>query len=260
MLPDKYEHLPLALERLKHQRRGKPVIEGLLASWLIPLQAVSDRAEHYKNLSIFNATGSDLDIYGRLYGVPRNGRSDDEYRSAILGYIASTEPNASPEGIMEALRSYGQTTQVDLHEHFPCYTQVYMGEGFGVDMYTVLQQLKPVGTDIGLYIDDNGDSIVLEEESPSEYFFATNNDELLDVEYNVLQYKQLAVDNYEGLVGQSYNSMFAEELDTEWFPLAEQMDFGVMFETGYIVDELGDNIVDELDNKIIYVDYRFKPK
>lgn len=260
MLPEKPNHLEAGLSRLKHQRKGKKVIEGLISSYLIPVQDVSDGGEFLKNLSIMNATGEYLELYGRLYNVQRNQRTDSQYRSAILGYVASTQPDASPEGILEAIRSYGQTTQVDLHEHFPCYTQLYMGEGFDPDMYTVLKTLVPAATDVGLYIDNMGDSIVLAEETTEALLFSTQQDKLLDVEYLSGQYKNLAVDNFDGSLSGQSNSIFAEELDTTWFPLAEQMDFGVEYSTGRIIDEFDNYLVDELGNYIIYVDYRFKPK
>lgn len=260
MLPDKPENIAVGFSRLKYQRRGKRVIEGLLQSYLSPIQDISNEAEFYKNLSVMNATDGNLDLYGRLYGVPRNQRDDSNYRAAILGYIASTEPDASPEGIMEALRSYGQTDLVDLHEHFPCYTQAYMGEGFGADMYTVLKSLVSAGTDVGLYIDNRGDSIVLEEEDPVTQYFVTDEDKLLDLEVSPLNFNTLSLQTANGSTTESFNSTFAEELDTTWHPLAEQMDFGVEYQTGNIIDEFGNQIVDEYDNTIIYVDYRFKPR
>lgn len=260
MLPDKPEHLEEAFSRLKHQRRGKKVIEGLITSYIQPIQTISNDAEHYKNLSIVNATGEDLDLYGKLYGVPRSQRDDPTYRSAILGYIAATEPDASPEGILEALRSYGQTNLVNLHEHFPCYTQAYMGEGFGVDMYTVLKSLIAAGTDVGLYVDNKGDSITLEEEDPMAQYFVTDEDKLLDVEVSPLTYNTLSLESADGSITSFFNSQFAEELDTTWHPLAEQMDFGVEYQTGNIIDELGENIIDEYGNHIVYVDYRFKQR
>lgn len=254
------QHVSDGLSRLKHQRVGKKVIEGLLTSYLQPIQGIANQAEVYKNLSIRNATGEDLDLYGRLYNVTRDNRDDESYRSVILGYIAATQPDASPEGLMGSLRSYGQTEFVDLHEHFPCYTQMYMGEGFGFDMYTVLKTLCPVGTDIGLYVDDRGDSIVLSEDIPETFYFITDQDKFLDIEAPPENPRVLSLDRFNEVFSQQDNSVFAEELDTEWSPLAEQMDFGVSYTRGRIVDENNDFIVDEFGDNITYVEFQFNPK
>ena len=192
MLPDKEDHVEIGLSRLKQIRR-KPIIEGILKSFLVKIQDVEDTAEFYKNLSIFNATGYDLDRIGNLFNVPRLSRADEYYRPAILAYIASTLPNCSIEGIMEAVKAFGQTTYVDLWEHYPAHLEVYMGAGFSPDMYSVLKQMAPAGVSVCVLIDSEGDSLVLSEEAPENKVLVTHAGEGLDLEVEAGVFKTLAV-------------------------------------------------------------------
>lgn len=259
MLPDKEDHTVLAKERLRSQWQDKPIINSLLESYTEKIQDVEDTAEYLKQLSIFNSTGEDLNRIGRLYDVLRNGKSDQEYRADILGRISATEPDASPEGIMESCRAYGQTTQVDLHEHFPCFTQVYMGEGFDHDSYSILKNLIPAATIVSLYVDDRGDSIVFSEESPLDSILVNDSDEAFYLEQVEDGFKALVVSTADGSNFSFFNiDTFAEEGDLEWHPFAEELNIGVLFENGNIVDESFDNIVDENGDNITYTDFKFK--
>lgn len=259
MYPQTINHEEIALSRLKDQFRDKPVIEGLLKSYVQPMNEVEESLDFLRNISIFSAKGEDLDRIGRLYGVPRQFRDDDSYRQAILGYIASTEPDASPEGIVEALKAFGQTNLVRLHEHYPGYTQVWIGEGYNGDMYPILKTLCPAGTDIGLYIDDRGDSMMFDEEEFVDSILVGDDGRGFALEYAPLDFRALTVSTTEGDLeegGLDSLSVLAEEGDLTWVPMAELIDRVVYTDSGLIVDEFDDHIVDEFDDNLIYIDIR----
>lgn len=257
MLPEKRDLVSEGVARLKSQWTDKPVINGLLKSFLLEIQKLEDSTEFLKNLSINNSMGEDLDRIGRLWNVPRAGRGDEEYRAAILSFVSNIDPDISPEGIMEALRAYGQTDLVALHEHFPAFTQTYMGEGWIPDMYSVLLTLKPAGTGISLFVDDHGDSLTFIEEFVASRILVTHEGEGIVLDDSVSE-KLWAVDTFATDSEESLFSEFAEEDDVDFHPMAEEINREVVPFYGNIVDDGLNQIVDDEGNQIIYSSLKFK--
>lgn len=70
-------------------------------------------------LSIHRATGKGLDAFGELVKISRLGRSDDEYRLAILARRFSSGGSGTPTEIKRAIRNIAVNTSVKLIDHFP---------------------------------------------------------------------------------------------------------------------------------------------
>lgn len=258
MLPEKRDLIGDGLDRLKTQWRDKPVIEGLLISFLREIQSLEDTADFLKNLSINNSTGDDLDRIGRLWNVARVGMSDEEYRIAILAYVSSIDPDISPEGIMEALRAFGQTDQVQLHEHFPAFTQTYMGEGFVTDMYTTLRTLVPAATGTSMFIDDNGDSLVFIEEARGSRILVTDEEKGILLDVDEFTETLWGVTTFIGEENSEYFSEFAEEGDIEFHPLAEELNRGIGEVLGVVLTDDDEEVVDDQGNPVLYRSLVFK--
>lgn len=259
MLPEKKDLVEYGKGLLKSQWKDKKGVTGLLESYIHPLQEVEDTAEYYKNLSIYNAVGDDLDRIGHLFGVFRKGRDDSAYRRVILAYISATEPKCSIDGIITACKVYGDTDLVDLWEHFPAHQEVYMGSGFSPDMWSICKDMVAAATSVCVLIDSNRDSLVMAEESPVGQTLISSDGDVYTLE-NVAgepaKWQVSSLGDYiEVYAGKS---QLAEEGDAEWNPLAEELFSEVLYDVGYIVDESGDNLVDENENKIVYTDFRFR--
>lgn len=99
-------------------------------------------------LWLYTATGANLDMIGRVYGVTRQGRQDPDYRASVQ-VRAATVVNGTPDEILTFLQiAYGYT---DL-EYLPQYPAAFLILG-AVDLTNQqLESLAPAG--VGAY---NGD-------------------------------------------------------------------------------------------------------
>ena len=90
------------LARLLTQYVSSPRVQGLIASFLVPVQALDDTAiDAIQALAPDNASGVLLDRLGRFVGEDRKGRSDSSYRRAIRTRIRVNRSLGQAEDLIE---------------------------------------------------------------------------------------------------------------------------------------------------------------
>lgn len=100
----KFIHLDETLARLAQQFRNKANVESLLAMSSVQSQAIEDAAWDVLQLrSLDTATGSQLDLIGRIVGLGRNalGTSDEDYRLQLKAKIKLNNSSGTIEELIE---------------------------------------------------------------------------------------------------------------------------------------------------------------
>lgn len=103
-----------ALEELPSQFNDSPNLLALMSLLVRPLQAMEDDAcAVLEEMLVSNAEGVNLDIYGELAGVARDGRSDDDYRVLILTKIGADNSSGTPNAILDfiSVLAFGAVVQ-----------------------------------------------------------------------------------------------------------------------------------------------------
>lgn len=141
------------------------VIQGILFSWANSFQDVEDAALAFHQININNAVGQQLDqLYGELFGIPRQARDDDQYRSAILAKISTFGSDGTTEDLLSNLRSItGSDEYVTFFEHYPADVHAWLGDGYSLYTYGEVQDLVQAGVNIRLIVDNQFDSFVMSE-------------------------------------------------------------------------------------------------
>lgn len=85
--------------------------------------------ELLEDRSLGTATGVQLDLLGDLLGETRQGRTDEDYRSALSLRIIISQESGEPESIIRAALSLSGATRVQLLEGFPASIVVDIREG-----------------------------------------------------------------------------------------------------------------------------------
>lgn len=146
------EHVDEGLAYLIEQFKTRPVIEGILKSYLSLCQTVEDALWaiiEARDLDV--ATGINLDTLGDIVGEKRLGRNDTVYRAAIRLRIRVNRSQGRAEDIIDVAR-LASGGVFKYYEYFP--------KGFAVEIYNLptpdvvgrmLYATKPAGTAAQLY-------------------------------------------------------------------------------------------------------------
>lgn len=117
LIPDHYES---ADERLLGQFKEKPVIEGVLLTWMDKIQEVENDLYDLMTKTLFlNAEGDNLQRYGGLLGIPRpEGILDGVYRELLIAEILRRSSDGSPDRIRQIIESTTGMRGMRFFEHF----------------------------------------------------------------------------------------------------------------------------------------------
>lgn len=120
MAPTINDVVEIGSGRLLHQFKDKPKINSFLTAVLNQVQESEDgKFDLLNNASIFTATGQRLDVCGDIVGEERLGKTDEEYREAILQKIAINTSNGTPDKLLQILQLLTAAPRVRLWEHYP---------------------------------------------------------------------------------------------------------------------------------------------
>lgn len=128
--PIKITHPEQGEERLTSQWANSPNVKALLDSWQTSLESVEDTLFDLLNeRSITTAVGEQLDVIGRIVGEDRQGKSDDFYRSALMGRIVANTSDCTTEAVLTSLRTVCGTEGVNFFEHYPSELHMWVDSG-----------------------------------------------------------------------------------------------------------------------------------
>ncbi len=109
-----------ALERVVEQFKDQPNFEALVEALSAQAQSAHDAVlGTLNNTVVADSEGAQLDGIGSIVGEERFGRSDEDYRIAILARIRLNLSNGTPEDIIEIVRLVAGDVSVQLTETPP---------------------------------------------------------------------------------------------------------------------------------------------
>lgn len=134
------------------QYNNSPNLKTFLSIFLEQVQELEDANIDLDNLStnIELAFGYQLDIIGKLIGVPRSGKSDEEYRDAIYFQISLNIGNGTPENAIQYLSYVTNATKVGYWEHYPAAVILETnGTNIPSNIPNTLDNITPAGVATG---------------------------------------------------------------------------------------------------------------
>jgi hypothetical protein len=236
---------------LLSQFEDSPNIVNLIKSWLTPVQELEDSLIDYdRHAGITTAYGVVLDQIGSIMGVERDGRSDNEYRTAILGKAILARMDGTTERFLEGFRVLADTEQVRIHTYYPKDLYAVAGEGWNATLPGELKKIAPVCSNVHLIVGSDLAYVVPAIEGDLDNTLHTH----LDAPYDLLSDGQLSP-------WQTSTASSAEALGTTttfgWegvsFPNQALTAFEAetfRIEEGILVDDQGNIVVDNNGNSI----------
>lgn len=170
-------------DRLVTQWFDKPVVQGLLQSYMENVQTVEDIYEQLLDeRSVFTAVGEQLNVIGSIVGEARSGKADEPYREAILNRIAINTANGTPEKIIEIIKLITESDSVKLVEHYPANIHVHTTTGATNANAVTLSNIVPAGVNSRLMFDDGIITWVGAAVISAEFNLVTENIDNIEVE------------------------------------------------------------------------------
>lgn len=213
------------INRLLYQFQSKPKIVSFLTAILNQVQESEDsKFDLLNGASIYTAMGERLDVCGSIVGEERLGKTDAEYRDAILQRIAINTSNGTPNKLLQILQILTGATVIRLWEHYPANIIFYSNNPTGNmdQVRETLQTASPAAVgNIGVIHDPTGQGF-----APAETLYT-----------DILV---LPIVNQDGeqLVNQAGDLILAQVVAN-----------GTVVEL-VLVDELGNIIIDEEGNTL----------
>ncbi|MCK9435577.1 MAG: DUF2612 domain-containing protein [Synergistaceae bacterium] len=104
-IPDvKTDQAAEATGRLTDPFKNKPRIKAFVEAFCEECADLESLGQSgFSKLLLDNAEGEILDLWGETMGLPRDGRSDDEYRADLRGWVVYLTSNGNPESLITLL-------------------------------------------------------------------------------------------------------------------------------------------------------------
>ena len=228
---------------------------ALIKSWLTPVQDLEDNLiDFMDNNGITNAYGEMLDIIGSWMGVERQGRFDEEYRTAILGRAILEGMDGTTEKFLAGFRVLINSDQAQFFNYYPKDLYAVAGVGWNSSLQAELKRIAPVVSTVHLLVAQDLHYLVPAIRGTSDDVLQNES----DVDYELL----LNGDTYpfQTTVVESAET-YGTQLTTGWEGVTLPNEAPMAFEVapfrvieGVVVDDQGNPVIDDQGNPIGILD------
>lgn len=227
MLPQHIDYSQLSLDRLLWQYRDSDKLQGLVTAFAEELNLTQqDTFDIISSMDIDSAFGVFLDIIGGYVGEPRLGRTDHDYRDAIILKVVINTSRGTPNDLLTALAVATDANKTKIWEYYPVST-ILETDGLRLpdNLARALQDASPATSgDITVILDPNDDHWVGSEVTQELYDLVDhNNNQFITHNLDNIQVVR------ELLVGEDERGVFSDYtygMGTN--PLPEPDGFGVL--------------------------------
>lgn len=163
MLPIVVDQVEQGVSRVIDNLVDKENYIKLLTLFLEEVQQLEDQNHliaRQKNLDA--AEGVWLDYIGAIVGLPRAGRSDEDYRFAIRTKIGINTSDGTPNVIIDLIKQHTSATDVKLIDYYPAgfITTNNGTSGENSSLFELLEGVKPAGVSAEIIWNEGGTRFV----------------------------------------------------------------------------------------------------
>lgn len=254
---ERVDHKVVVKDLLLAQFSDSPVIVGIAESWAEAIQQIEDSLlEFTENNGVSNATGSTLDIIGSWMGVERQGRLDESYRTAILGRANSEGMDGTTEKLLSGMRVLTGSNLVSFFEVYPATLYPIIGQGWVNGIVEEIQRIRPAGVETRILLAKDLEYQVYGEVGDESNLLANEDDDTYQVVIDGLEY-DLTTSVVSSSTVYGTTTTYAEdgfELSSAE-PWADVILQDARVVQGFLVDNEGNQIVDDQGNPLTHIEH-----
>lgn len=133
--------------------------DGIKALLKVLLKSLSEYEEEFVKLSnvrsIEDNEGVWLDYLGEIFGVPRDGLTDIEYREKIRFNISKNTSNGTRNTILSLVKEFTNSVEVYIAEEGVAFATLYLDgdKNISKELYELVQVIKACGTRFVIHSD-----------------------------------------------------------------------------------------------------------
>jgi hypothetical protein len=134
-------------KRLPEQFKSSKVFSAIVNAMVSPFaQMQTDAVYIVENFGIGSAVGNILDALGSLVGTLRQGRTDEDYRSAIISKLAVNNSTGTLPNIIDVTQTVTGADEVEIFQHYPAMIVTQVGIDYPLNsLHNTLTGVVPVG-------------------------------------------------------------------------------------------------------------------
>lgn len=144
------DHVTQALGRLIEQFKTSDNFKEMITAFVDQIQDIEDAAyDVYTLRYIETAEGVQLDELGLIVGESRLGKTDEEYRAALLFRVFINMSNGEPERMITAFRTFTEADKIKFYELYPAAVHL-ISDGSTVpdNLISALENVAPAGVEV----------------------------------------------------------------------------------------------------------------
>ena len=178
------DHVTRGLDRLLQRYKESPNLNGLLSSLMQPLQEIENQAyKLYTERSIYTAIGFQLDGIGKIVGLEREDRDDEDYRAALIIQIQINKAGGEPESIITAIRQLYKTEEISYADVYPANYEVHFISGVIIEnAKALINSISPAGVGNIVLLQTMNTPFCLQEVNLVEFNYTWNNSDDLYID------------------------------------------------------------------------------
>lgn len=196
-------HVGQAEDRLLQQYKESRVFNIFLNAIVAQVQVIEDQCDLlYRERSLLTAYGYQLDGIGKLIGLSRNGRDDEDYRDALISQIEINVSGGEPESIINAIRKILSPKSIDYFDIYPAYYQLFVQTDENANnLASLVQSMTPAGVGKAIVtLGTDNDPFVLVEATTADANFVMQSGNYHNQEISQLEVESTIGDVYDLVV------------------------------------------------------------
>lgn len=253
------DHTELATSTMPPLWRDKPNATGLIEAIADSFQPIEDIFKQLKEeRDLYTAIGEQLDVLGILLEEPREGRLDPAYRTALLAKASAKGASGTISDIKRISRIITGAEEVRVFNHYPACTYIFINSVVSYEEALAIDEAHMAGVRTRIMWSHELGFISSDGQEVLDFTSVECGEETVEAGADNAE---CGIDEVATAFGGGFTSLppitepheYSVIDDQYGFMCAISSDSPAVYDTGYLINEVNDYIIDNTGDNIRYI-------